>query len=120
LKGQSGFTLIELLIVMLIIAILAIAVAPRFMNLQAGAAARTCQGNQAAMDTATEIFRYNSNNGTIAPAIDDLVGPGLLKGNAAPVCPGAGDYSFVVADDVWTCSITVDPTHKRAAAVVAP
>jgi prepilin-type N-terminal cleavage/methylation domain-containing protein len=114
LNGQGGFTLIELLIVMLIIAILAIAVAPRFMNLTGGAQARTCQANQAAMDTATEVFRYQSDDGTLTPALTDLVGPGLLKGTAAPVCPAGGAYSFGTGTtDRWTCDSPGPPVHAR-------
>jgi general secretion pathway protein G len=107
LKGQSGFTLIELLIVMLIIAILAIAVAPRFMNLQADAQQRTCQGNQAAMDTAMEIYRYQQTDATVIPTAVQLLGPGLLKGTAAPVCPSNPPGVLSVVDDRWDCDYAV-------------
>ncbi len=55
MKKQGGFTLIELVVVIVILGILAVTAAPRFLNLQSDARASALQGLKGAMDGAAGI-----------------------------------------------------------------
>ncbi len=55
MKRQGGFTLIELVVVIVILGILAVTAAPRFLNLQSDARASSLQGLKGAMAGATGI-----------------------------------------------------------------
>ena len=55
MKKQSGFTLIELVIVIIILGILAVTAAPKFLNLQDDAKAAAAQGVQAALQSASSL-----------------------------------------------------------------
>eukprot|EP00488_Nonionellina_sp_1-RS-2012_P002580 TRINITY_DN5022_c0_g1_i1.p1 TRINITY_DN5022_c0_g1~~TRINITY_DN5022_c0_g1_i1.p1 ORF type:complete len:101 (+),score=17.61 TRINITY_DN5022_c0_g1_i1:92-394(+) len=55
MKKQGGFTLIELVVVIVILGILAVTAAPRFLNLQDDARASSLQGLKGAIDGAAGI-----------------------------------------------------------------
>ncbi|MEZ9461880.1 type II secretion system protein [Vibrio splendidus] len=55
MKKQGGFTLIELVVVIVILGILAVTAAPRFLNLQSDARASSLEGLRGAMAGATGI-----------------------------------------------------------------
>jgi MSHA pilin protein MshA len=55
MKRQGGFTLIELVVVIVILGILAVTAAPRFLNLQDDARESTIQGLKGAIDGASGI-----------------------------------------------------------------
>ncbi|NAW65116.1 type II secretion system protein [Photobacterium halotolerans] len=55
MKRQGGFTLIELVVVIVILGILAVTAAPRFLNLQDDARNSALQGLKGAMDGAAGI-----------------------------------------------------------------
>lgn len=55
MKRQGGFTLIELVVVIVILGILAVTAAPRFLNLQGDARQASLQGLKGAMDGAAGI-----------------------------------------------------------------
>lgn len=55
MKKQGGFTLIELVVVIVILGILAITAAPKFLNLQSDARASSLQGLKGAMAGAAGI-----------------------------------------------------------------
>ncbi len=55
MKRQGGFTLIELVVVIVILGILAVTAAPRFLNLQDDARTATLQGLASAINGATGI-----------------------------------------------------------------
>ncbi|ANW24659.1 MSHA biogenesis protein MshA [Vibrio coralliilyticus] len=55
MKKQGGFTLIELVVVIVILGILAVTAAPRFLNLQDDARSAAAQGLRGAMNGANGI-----------------------------------------------------------------
>jgi MSHA pilin protein MshA len=56
MKRQNGFTLIELVVVIVILGILAVTAAPRFLNLQGDAREASLQGLKGAMQGAAGII----------------------------------------------------------------
>lgn len=55
MKKQQGFTLIELVVVIVVLGILAVTAAPKFLNIQDDAAEATTHGLKGAMESAVEI-----------------------------------------------------------------
>jgi MSHA pilin protein MshA len=55
MKRSAGFTLIELVIVIIILGILAVTAAPKFLNLQGDARESTLKGMKAAMESASSL-----------------------------------------------------------------
>ncbi|MGD8111948.1 type II secretion system protein [Vibrio sp. TRT 21S02] len=65
MKRQGGFTLIELVVVIVILGILAVTAAPRFLNLQDDARNASLQGLKGAMQGAAGIvYGKSAINGT--------------------------------------------------------
>ncbi len=65
MKRQGGFTLIELVVVIVILGILAVTAAPRFLNLQDDARNASIQGLKGAMQGAAGIvYGKSAINGT--------------------------------------------------------
>jgi MSHA pilin protein MshA len=78
---QKGFTLIELVVVIVILGILAVTAAPRFLNLQSDARASSLQGLKGAMagagsivfgKAAIEGVEAVSKDATTAPEVDGI------------------------------------------------
>ena len=64
MRKQTGFTLIELIIVIVILGILAVTAAPRFINLQGDARASSLQGVAAALQGGSQlVFAKAAING---------------------------------------------------------
>ncbi|WP_285817545.1 prepilin-type N-terminal cleavage/methylation domain-containing protein [Echinimonas agarilytica] len=65
MRQQQGFTLIELVVVIVILGILAVTAAPRFINLQGDARLSTIQGLKGAIDGANSlVFSRAAIDGT--------------------------------------------------------
>jgi prepilin-type N-terminal cleavage/methylation domain-containing protein len=134
LKAEQGFTLVELLIVIAILAILAVLAVPRFVNMQAQAAADACHSNQASLSTAVEQYAYYKSIDTTTTPLAALVdGNGFLASLTQPIsytpnggtatsvtilkntpkCGRGGVYNLTAATGVVTCSLgnTVSPAH---------
>ncbi|OQK62680.1 putative membrane protein [Vibrio vulnificus] len=56
MKNKQGFTLIELVVVMIILGILSVTAAPRFLNLQSDARKSTLEATKGALESAFQIF----------------------------------------------------------------
>ncbi|MPW31182.1 prepilin-type N-terminal cleavage/methylation domain-containing protein [Agarivorans sp. B2Z047] len=55
MNKQSGFTLIELVIVIIVLGILSVVAAPKFLNLQSDAKKATLEGAAAAVKTSADL-----------------------------------------------------------------
>jgi len=65
MKRNAGFTLIELIIVIVILGILAVVAAPKFINMQSDAKAAVVQGMKGSMSAASQmVYSKSIINGT--------------------------------------------------------
>lgn len=105
MKKQSGFTLIELVIVIIILGILAVTAAPKFLNLQDDARYATAQGMKAALQSSSQMIYSKA-------AIAGL--EGAASGASVSVAIGTGvddtvktNYGYPVTDEVAK-TVTLD------------
>ncbi|ANS84396.1 hypothetical protein VSVS12_00599 [Vibrio scophthalmi] len=107
MKRQGGFTLIELVVVIVILGILAVTAAPRFLNLQDDARNASLEGLKGAMAGATGIvYGRAAINGqeNISAAGTTLTGSNIEIMNGYPAATSAGIGNAVVglgADGDW-------------------
>ena len=76
MQKQQGFTLIELVVVIIILGILAVTAAPKFINLQSDARASTVSGLEAAIKGADTLINSKSliaGNNAVAAATTTTV-----------------------------------------------
>ncbi len=76
--NQKGFTLIELVVVIVILGILAVTAAPRFINLQDDARTATIDGVRAAVNSASALVHSKSliagnNNDAAADGVEVII-----------------------------------------------
>ncbi len=98
MKRQGGFTLIELVVVIVILGILAVTAAPRFLNLQGDARVSALQGLKGAMDGASGIVYGKA----AIEGLDTSTGGGDVKTLASNITvlygyPTANDAGIVAA-----------------------
>jgi MSHA pilin protein MshA len=101
MQKQQGFTLIELVVVIIILGILAVTAAPKFINLQGDARASTVSGLEAAIKGADTLIHSKSliaGNNTIASTA--TVPPTVTVATGTTVLINYGH-----ATAVWTDSL---------------
>jgi MSHA pilin protein MshA len=122
-KSSGGFTLIELIVVIVILGILAVTAAPKFMNLQGDAKAASLKGVQAALNSAKSMVYAKAllnsaekkENTTVTVNGDDVA---IVYGYPAATKVALGkvldvdfdnDYHLVASDGVAHVYI-IDPS----------
>ncbi|MGF1870619.1 type II secretion system protein [Photobacterium indicum] len=106
MKRQGGFTLIELVVVIVILGILAVTAAPRFLNLQNDARESTLQGLKGAIDGAAGITygkaaingleAANAADAKTVDGIDIIFGyPAATSAALNAAVNGMNDWKFV-------------------------
>ncbi|MDC5847638.1 type II secretion system protein [Vibrio tubiashii] len=87
MKRQGGFTLIELVVVIVILGILAVTAAPRFLNLQGDAREASLEGLRGAVASAMGISygraAINGIEATTYTAFTNAANPGTVVGGIA-------------------------------------
>ncbi|WGY48575.1 type II secretion system protein [Vibrio sp. ABG19] len=98
MKRQGGFTLIELVVVIVILGILAVTAAPRFLNLQSDARASALQGLKGAMQGAAGIV-YGKAAISGVETSDEVVVISSAEGNVNTIFgyPTASSAGIVAA-----------------------
>ena len=105
MKKQSGFTLIELVIVIIILGILAVTAAPKFLNLQDDAKKSAAQGVQAAVSSSAQLVYSKSALEGIEREPSDAVsssdGTNIDVVYGYPAATDAGIKNAVTIDGSW-------------------
>jgi general secretion pathway protein G len=102
---RRGFTLIELLLVLVILAVLAAVVVPKFTNRSEQARTTAAKTDISAMDTALDAFevdcgRYPSNEEGLKVLIEQPAnaenwrGPYVKRGGGVPKDPWGNEYVY--------------------------
>jgi len=115
MKRQGGFTLIELVVVIVILGILAVTAAPKFLNLQNDARSSSLQGLKGAIDGAAAITygkaAIEGKEGKAAAA-DNKVDE-ILIGYGYPTAATGGIVKVVTGLDTdWTGIADTTTTPK--------
>ncbi|MGL4932910.1 MAG: prepilin-type N-terminal cleavage/methylation domain-containing protein [Aeromonas sp.] len=110
MKKQAGFTLIELVIVIIILGILAVTAAPKFLNLQDDARKSAAQGVQAALQSAANLVYSKAALEGIESASTEEDLNGLDKVQVIFGYPTAATISQAVTLEGWGVSKTDDTT----------
>ncbi len=111
MKRQGGFTLIELVVVIVILGILAVTAAPRFLNLQNDARASSLQGLKGAIEGGAGIvFGKAAINGVEASSTaTDVEGIETVYGYPTATAGGIGEAVSGLNDD-WAVVASVADT----------
>jgi len=134
--NQEGFTLIELVVVIVILGILAVTAAPKFIDLTSDAKASTVQAVQGAMNSAADMAHAKALveghvNGALSIAGENIIFAETYPNNASiallmdidtsssnaafvfAVSAGAGTYTHVDAADATKCVATYTETTNK-------
>ncbi|EPV1125965.1 prepilin-type N-terminal cleavage/methylation domain-containing protein [Vibrio harveyi] len=112
MKRQGGFTLIELVVVIVILGILAVTAAPRFLNLQDDARASSLRGLKGAIDGAAGItYGKAAIEGVEADASGKSV-EGITVAYGYPTADANGIVKAVAGLESDWKTIKTDSTNK--------
>ena len=89
----KGFTLVELVVVIIVLGILAVVAAPKFLSLDEDAKKARMESNAAAVKSAIEMVRHKAAIGPLRPSSD----PGIVSRNFMEI-------------DINGVAITIDPS----------
>lgn len=117
MKRQGGFTLIELVVVIVILGILAVTAAPKFLNLQSDARASSLQGLKGAMGGAAGIVYGKAaidgvetdNTGT--KLVDEIT---VINGYPTPDADGIAKAVVGLSDENEWKNVTKDVASAAA------
>ena len=104
MKKQAGFTLIELVIVIIILGILAVTAAPKFLNLQDDARYSAAQGVQAALQSSANLVYSKAAIQGLESASSAVDVPGLDDVQVIYGYPTAATISEAVTLEGWSAS----------------
>lgn len=109
MKKQSGFTLIELVIVIIILGILAVTAAPRFVDIQDDARLAAAQGVQAAVKSATTAVYAKAliDNQVASTGAVSVAGDTVTLAFGYPDDTASGIASSVELDGDWLTNSAV-------------
>ncbi|UBO73701.1 prepilin-type N-terminal cleavage/methylation domain-containing protein [Aeromonas rivuli] len=128
MKKQAGFTLIELVIVIIILGILAVTAAPKFLNLQDDANKAAAQGVAAALQSGAQLVYSRSALDGTEKAPDSSVSAGTSTVTTIfgyPTADKAGIGEAVTIDGGWSQKnddgvFTTDQANSCAVIYQAP
>ncbi|ELI6431771.1 MULTISPECIES: prepilin-type N-terminal cleavage/methylation domain-containing protein [Aeromonas] len=110
MKKQAGFTLIELVIVIIILGILAVTAAPKFLNLQGDAREAAAQGVQAAVSSSAQLVYSKSALEGIERASSGAVsssdGTNIDVVFGYPAATDTGIKNAVTIDGSWSGKVS--------------
>ena len=120
MKKQNGFTLIELVVVIIILGILAVTAAPKFINLQSDARESTVQGVKAALQGAnTLVFSKAAIQGketsTGSVVLNNMGSVVTTVDISVTTAYGYLDSSATVADTITNLEKAMDVTFQALA-----
>jgi MSHA pilin protein MshA len=124
---QKGFTLIELVVVIVILGILAVTAAPRFLNLQSDARASSLQGLKGAMAGASSIvFGKAAIDGVETNGATQVV-EGIDTAFGYPMATSAGigaavdgldeDWDSAAGTNTYVSTFKADPSLSTATGI---
>ncbi|MCL1050068.1 type II secretion system GspH family protein [Shewanella abyssi] len=109
MQKQNGFTLIELVVVIIILGILAVTAAPKFINLQSDARASTLQGLKGSMQGANSLVYSKSAIAGEEREADTTVQIGAVAADSVKIAYGylQNDSASIlealdISTDDWT------------------
>ncbi|MCL1057131.1 prepilin-type N-terminal cleavage/methylation domain-containing protein [Shewanella gelidimarina] len=119
MQKQNGFTLIELVVVIIILGILAVTAAPKFINLQGDARASTLQGMKAALQGANSLYYSKAAIGGKEKATEKTVEGAVLNyGYIQADVDNISDALDITATD-WTIVEVTESDPGKAPGVIS-
>ncbi|NOH80944.1 prepilin-type N-terminal cleavage/methylation domain-containing protein [Vibrio sp. RE86] len=108
MKRQGGFTLIELVVVIVILGILAVTAAPRFLNLQGDARQASLQGLKGAIDGAAGIvYGKSAIEGIETSTAAVSTSEGIMTIHGYPTASTDGIVDAVIGLEAdWSSSVS--------------